>query len=136
MKATTSILDSTNARIRRARGEDAFTLIEVLVVVVIIAILIAIAMGSFIGFRSRANDARVQYDVRAITPSIESYYADHGSYTGMTLAALQSYDQAVDVSKYTLPTVTPASYCIQSSWGGETWSKNGPSQPPQQQPCP
>jgi type IV pilus assembly protein PilA len=130
------MIERARARVAQARGQDGFTLIEVLVVIVIIAVLLAIAMATFIGFRSRASEARAQYDVRAIIPSIESYYADRGTYATMTLPALQTYDQAVDVSKYTLSSVSDTTYCIQSSWGGQTWRKNGPSEPPEPLACP
>jgi hypothetical protein len=45
-----------------------------------------------------------------------------------TLAGLVTYDQSIDVSKYTLAGVTATSYCIQSPQGSgaRVWRKNGP----------
>ena len=46
----------TNAIRRGLRRDEGFTLIELMVVVMIIAVLIAIAIPSFLGFRSSAQD--------------------------------------------------------------------------------
>jgi type IV pilus assembly protein PilA len=48
-------MERPRARGRRS-GEAGFTLIELMVVVLIIAILIAIAIPTFLGARSRAQD--------------------------------------------------------------------------------
>jgi hypothetical protein len=58
-------------------------------------------------------------DVRAAVPSAEAYYADTGSYTGMTtLAKLQAYDQGADVdnSKVSLDGKT---FCLDKTVGGK-----------------
>lgn len=47
------------------RAEGGFTLIELMVVVLIIAILIAIAIPTFLGARSRAQDRQAQTTIRA-----------------------------------------------------------------------
>lgn len=115
-------------RKRLTKEEKGFTLIELLVVVIILGILTAIAIPSYLSFRGRANDSAAKSNVRAVVPSIESYFADNETYVGMTLANLQStYDQALDTSKYTLGTVSATSYCIASTSGDKTWKKNGPA---------
>ena len=117
-------------RKRLRNDEKGFTLIELLVVVIILGILTAIAIPSYLSFRGRAETAASKANVRSILPSIESYYADNNSYSGMTLGILQStYDQALDLSKYTLSGVTTSTYCVQSPQGtGSTvWRKNGPA---------
>ena len=69
--------------------EQGFTLIELLVVIIIIGILLAIAVPSYLGFRGRAADSSAKANVRAALPAVEAFYADNGTYTGMTVAALQ-----------------------------------------------
>ena len=115
-------------RKRLTKEEKGFTLIELLVVVIILGILTAIAIPSYLSFKGRANDSAAKANVRSVVPSIESFFADNNTYVGMTLASLQStYDQALDVSKYALGTITATSYCVSSTSGDKTWNKNGPA---------
>ncbi len=119
--------------------DQGFTLIELLVVVIILGILTAIAIPSYLSFKGRANNAAAAANVRSILPSVESYFADNGTYAGMTLAGLQaSYDQALNTNLYALPTadLSATSYCVSSTSGGQTWMKNGPASQIAQGSCP
>jgi type IV pilus assembly protein PilA len=114
---------------KRLSNEKGFTLIELLVVMIILAILTAIAVPSYLSFRDRANNSAAGADVRAIVPSIESYFADNGTYTGMTVAGLQSaYDQAIVASGlYTINGLSGTSYCVSAVVNGKYAKKVGPA---------
>jgi type IV pilus assembly protein PilA len=104
--------------------EQGFTLIELLVVIIIIGILLAIAVPSYLGFRGRAADSSAKANVRAALPAVEAYFADEGTYAGMTVAELQLIDQNVNLDG--APVVTATTYCIDSTVSGSTWKISGP----------
>ncbi len=123
-------------RKRLTREEKGFTLIELLVVVIILGILTAIAIPSYLSFTGRANESAAAANVRSIIPSVESFFADEGTYAGMTVGYLKTtYDQALDASRYTLGTLTATDYCVQSTSGDKTYSKAGPDAAIQEGAC-
>jgi hypothetical protein len=75
---------------------------------------------------SAAGEDIAAYDVRAAVPALEAYYAEHGTYAGASLAALQQqYDAGLtDVE---LVRVDAATYCLQSTAGGTPYHKAGPA---------
>ena len=105
--------------------EDGFTLIELLVVIIIIGILLAIAVPSYLGFRDRAADNAMKANLRAALPAAEAYYADNGSYSGMTKAALTAIDKGVSTT-LTVASVSATDYCLADTDGSHPWSVKGP----------
>ncbi len=73
-------------RLREARDEDGFTLIELMVVVLIISILIAIAIPTFLGARSGAQDRAAQSNLRNAHTAAKTSYANAGDFEASATA--------------------------------------------------
>jgi prepilin-type N-terminal cleavage/methylation domain-containing protein len=99
--------------------EVGFTLIELLVVIAIIGILVAIAVPAYLGFDRTANRKAAAADVRSAVPNASLYHAQHGSYSGMTVAALQSLDSGLAID-HVVVSADDASYCLDRTVDGQT----------------
>lgn len=68
-----------------------------------------------------------QTTLRTAIPAIEAWYADHGTYAGMTLNKLRTqYDYGISLD-LKIVRATKKAYCVESTVAGETWSYVGPA---------
>jgi prepilin-type N-terminal cleavage/methylation domain-containing protein len=118
-------------RKRLRREEKGFTLIELLIVVIILGILTAIAIPSYLSFTGRAKTSASKANLRSMIPSVESYFADNGQYTGMNVGNLKTaYDQSLNTGVYSVVSAGANTYCVSAldkAGGTKKFYKNGPS---------
>lgn len=107
------------------RSEGGFTLVEMLVVLLILAILMLVGIAAYLGMRDRASDGAAKAVLRQALPSVHAYSSDHGTWAGMTLAALRAdYDRGLD--GVTVVSADADGYCLQAIVEDRPWFAAGP----------
>jgi prepilin-type N-terminal cleavage/methylation domain-containing protein len=74
--------------IERARQEEGFTLIELMIVIVILGILAGIVLFAVGGITDRGTTAACKTDVSTVQTAVEAFYAKHGNYPPNLVPAL------------------------------------------------
>jgi type IV pilus assembly protein PilA len=110
--------------------EGGFTLIELMVVVLIIAILIAIAIPTFLGARTKAQDRAAQASLRNALVAAKSIYTDKQSYATAEGAGLTAVEPSLTYkAKGTASTgpndVSADGTSNTSQWAGAALSASG-----------
>ena len=84
---------------------------------------------------AQAQDATGESNLTAVTPAIQAFYADHGTYEGLAdpVQGLMHYDASA--TGIVVASATPDSYCIQTTSGTQTFSERGPGGTPSPGPC-
>jgi prepilin-type N-terminal cleavage/methylation domain-containing protein len=107
------------------RHQDGYTLVELLIAIIIMGLLLAVAVPSYLALRDRASKGAAKTNLREALPAAQLYYADNGTYVGMTLAALKAINKGLSPT-LTVASVTATTYCLTDIANGKRWSVRGP----------
>ena len=88
----------------RARPENGFTLVELIIVTVIIGVLATIAIPKFGSAKEKAYDRTVEADIKRAYIAAESYFADNMAYPSTEADAGFTPSDGVTFTRWSLQT--------------------------------
>jgi type IV pilus assembly protein PilA len=77
------------------RDDRGFTLVELMIVVLIIGLLVGIALPTFLGARTRAQNTAAVADLRTGLSASKVYFTDGDSYLGFDATAAESLEPSL-----------------------------------------
>lgn len=112
---------------RPGRSDRGFTLVELMVVVLIIGILLGIAIPTFLGARTRSQDAVAKSSLRTALTTAEVIYSDQQSFVSADAPTLTTNEGSL--SFVNSPVLSTAAKMVSASagasWGGSALSDSG-----------
>lgn len=100
---------------RALSGEEGFSLIELLVVLIILGTLAAISIAAFTGQQNKAHDADAKTGARAGQIAMETYFVEHRSYSGATVAELEAVQPSLrNAPNFAVRTATSNQFRIET----------------------
>jgi type IV pilus assembly protein PilA len=110
------------------RNEDGYSLIELMVVVMILGILVALALPTFLGARTRAQDRAAQASLRTGIAAARVCLTDSRDYAPCDAAALEAVDTSVtwlDAPQPSVASTTVSTVHTPNVWAGAAMSDSG-----------